>query len=102
MPPWYGRPQSACVRRCAADGPTVCGAHPAGYGADGGARGPGETSRSLGARAHGEGARLGRHAGADTEAVGARARATSRRGGALARQRVDVLVFEHEYLQKFD
>jgi hypothetical protein len=54
------------------------------------------------ARACGEGARLGRRAGTDAEAVGARARATSRRGSALVRQHVDVPWFEHEYLQKFD
>jgi hypothetical protein len=46
--------------------------------------------------------RLGRHTGADAKAASARAHATSQLGGAMARQRVDVPVFEHEYLQKFD
>jgi hypothetical protein len=61
---------------------------PGRYGADGGARGPVETSRNLRARAHGKGVRLGRCAGADAEVAGTQARraarATSRRSGALA------------------
>jgi hypothetical protein len=103
---WYG-PRSARVRRSAADGPTVRGVLPVGYGADGDDVWHGIKARSLGARTPGEGARLGRCAGADAEAagawvrrVGAWARATSRRGGALARQCVGVPLFEHEYLQK--
>jgi hypothetical protein len=87
MRPWYGRPRPARVWWGVADGPAVRGAHPAGYGADGGNAWPGKTSRSLWARARGEGARLGRRAGVDAEAAGprawraarnARARATSR------------------------
>jgi hypothetical protein len=52
----------------------VHGMHPAGYGADGGDAWPGEPSRSLKVWAHGEGARLGRLAGADAEAASTQAR----------------------------
>jgi hypothetical protein len=72
--------------------------------ADARTAGRGRNSRHLEARARGEDTRLGRRGGADTEGPalgrGARARATSRRDGALAQQRVDAPLFEHEYLQK--
>jgi hypothetical protein len=42
---------------------------PAGYGADSSDAWHGQNSRRLGARAPGEGARLGRRAGADAEAA---------------------------------
>jgi hypothetical protein len=102
MPPWYERPRSARVRSGAADGPAVRGAHPAGYGTDGGARGPQETSRSLGARAHGKGAGLGRRAGAEAEAAGTRAMRVGARNIA-ARRRPGLNCFrlgdfEHDFL----
>jgi hypothetical protein len=107
MPPWYERPRSARVQWSAADGPMVCGAHTTGYGVDGGAHGPRETSRSVRAWAHGEGARLGRHMGADAKATGAQARHAARGAHDIAARcrpglnYFRLLDFEHDFLQNF-
>jgi hypothetical protein len=86
-------PRPARVRRHAADGPVVRGAHTDRYDTVHGLRVAGRTSRSLGAWARGERRGLGRRAasgsaasGADAEEGGAAraACATSRRDDALA------------------